>query len=174
MPRKYENLNSGLREQVKQKTELPLQFKDTFPFRRRCYNHLWAKAHKDFYQNLKPLPCKRYHLDPSCFKHCVRTVTRRNLTVTGVRHEATGRRSRIKHPQPLDPCAIWRASLPPSLNTLFRTELMRAPPDTCAQLTADLSFYCSSDLTAERTNPPGLPRQQLKPRRRELRNRDAH
>lgn len=50
-----------------------------------------------FNQNSKPLPCKRYHLDPWCFKCCPRTVPR-SLVLTALHHEATGQRSRIKHP----------------------------------------------------------------------------
>lgn len=50
LPRKYENLNSGLREQVKQKTELPFNFKDTFSFTRCSHTNLCSKAY-DCYQN---------------------------------------------------------------------------------------------------------------------------
>lgn len=56
MPRKYEKLNSGLREQVKQKTELPFNFKDTFSLARYSHTHLCSKACNCSQNSYPPAP----------------------------------------------------------------------------------------------------------------------
>lgn len=118
VPRKYENLNSGLREQ---KPELPFHCTDTFSFTRCGHTNLCSNAH-DWYQNFSPSPNKWHHLNTSYFKPRHRLSLQKAFLSALCSAATSSRGSNRQRGAELSVssrCPTWWGRLQLSINTLF-------------------------------------------------------